>query len=232
MDLNSNQKRAIQIVVGLVGASLATIVINKFKENNPSSDTDSHSNSIFSRHAQKSEHENQEAEQFKQLKRKSLKKVFDKDGFDENGLDYLGYGRNGYNADGIDRAGKTRQDYTDDFVRLQGTMDKAFEQLKYGEFTYALHDARRVLEETLNQYVLHFFGEANLGKSIKRNIEICKGRKLLSEDYTKRLHKARKICNIEHHDFAAQFDRKSVEDVIWLIQEFLERVTYELVYVN
>lgn len=227
MGLNSNKKFALQIAMGFVGTSLAAFSISKYKKNNTSPDSSTHRNTLFNLRPQKSEHEDQEVEQ---KRSKPPKKAFDKDGFDENGWDYLGYGRNGYNADGIDRAGKTSHDYSSDFMSLQSTMDKAFEQLKRREFTYALHDARRVLEETLKQYVRHYLGEANLGNSIKQNIEICKWRKLLSEDFTKRLHKARKLCNTEHHDFDAQFDKKSVDDVLGLVQEFLERVTDELVY--
>ena len=200
MELNSNKKLALQIVMGLVGTSLAAFGISKYKKNNTFSDSGNCRNTLVNRSTQKSQHENQESEL---IRNKPPKKVFDKDGFDENGLDYLGYGRNGYNSEGIDRVGKTCQDYKEDLTQLQSTMDKAFEQLKRGEFTYALHDARRVLEEILKQYIRHYLGEVNLGNSIKRNIETCKWRKLLSEDYTKRLHKARKLCNTEHYDFAA-----------------------------
>ena len=156
---------------------------------------------------------------------------FSKDGFNRDGFDRQGYGRNGYNAEGFDRVGKSQLFYSKRLEALQDAMTKAFEQLERCEFGYALYDSRRVLEETLEQYIMHFCGQNQLGKTIEENINFCERKKLLGTDMAQKLHRVRQICNTDPHEFDARekLSKEVVRDVVWQVQELLEVVTFDLV---
>lgn len=157
---------------------------------------------------------------------------FAEDGFNREGLDRDGYDRNGYNVAGIDRNGKCKEFYEQCFAQLHIYLDKAFSQLKNGELAYALYEARRVLEETLEQYIKHYFSESKMGKTPEENIDICLRKKLLGEDLIKSLHNARRQCNKDPHEIDARenLDYKTAWTVLLQVESFLEIAECDLIY--
>lgn len=161
----------------------------------------------------------QETEQA-QIKHKQEK--YDRDGYDEHGFDRQGYDRYGYSPTGIDRVGQTRQFYGERFEHLQSTIEKAWSQFNNNELGYALYDTRRVLEETIEQCIMHFCGKTALEKSIWENINKCQNKKLLGKDLVARIHRARKDCNTDTHEFESQIDQQAVQQAISSVQELVE----------
>lgn len=157
---------------------------------------------------------------------------FAEDGFNGEGLDCDGYDRHGYNVSGIDRNEKCKEFYEQRFDQLHIYLGKAFSQLKNGELAYALYEARRVLEEALEQYIKHYYGESKLGRTSEENINICLHKKLLSEDVVKNLHNARRQCNKDPHEFDARdsLDHKSAWTVLLQVEAFIEIAECDLVY--
>lgn len=126
---------------------------------------------------------------------------YDEDGFNSDGYDRQGYGRDGYNADGLDRAGKNREYYVERIKKLRGAIAEIQEYTKNQQYGVALHDVRRTLEETIKQYIKHFYGESRLEDTIAENIAFCHDKKLISSDLAKKLSIIRQTCNKESHEF-------------------------------
>lgn len=129
---------------------------------------------------------------------------YNRNGFNREGYDWQGYGRDGYNVSGIDRYGNNRQYYTQYIAKLFTIKEKAFKQMKDGEFVYALLDARMILEEVINLVVGHSIGEKGIGDNLLENLKICEKKNLLKEDedYMNRLHGVRKLCNPNMHSIS------------------------------
>lgn len=127
---------------------------------------------------------------------------------------------------------KCKEFYEQRFSLLHAYLDKAFSQLKNGELAYALYEARRVLEETLEQYIKHYFSESKLGKTPEENIDICLRKKLLGEDVIKSLHNARRQCNKDPHEIDARenLDYKTAWTVLLQVESFLEIAECDLIY--
>lgn len=157
---------------------------------------------------------------------------FAEDGFNRDSLDSDGYNRYGYNAAGVDRNNKCKDFYEKHFEQLRIDLEKGFSQLKNGELAYALYEARRVFEEILEQYIMHYLGEYRLGRTPEENINICLKEKLLSEDMVKKLHSARRQCNKDPHEIEARdtLDYKTTWSVLLQIESFLEIAEYDLIY--
>lgn len=172
--------------------------------------------------------ENEDREREAATKKKSKLRKYDKDGYDTQGYDRDGYDRNGYDVDGVDRAGQNRFFYTQRFEELQGVMEDAWEQFYNDKLGYALHDTGRVLEETVEQCIKHFCGKASLESNICDNINKCYEKKLIGKDIVERVHRARKACNADKHEFDAEFERSSVQKAIEAVEELVE-VTFDAI---
>lgn len=157
---------------------------------------------------------------------------FAEDGFNREDLDCDGFNRHGYNVAGIDRNRKCKEVYEKLFVLLHGYLQKAFTLHKKGEYAYALYEARRVLEETLEQFITHYLGESMLGKTPEENINICYHKRLLSEDVAQSLHSARRQCNKDPHEIDARdsLDPQTVWTVLLQVESFLEIAENDLIY--
>lgn len=129
---------------------------------------------------------------------------YNRAGFDREGYDWQGYGYDFYNIKGIDRYGNNRQYYAQYLEKLQGVKEKAFKQLKEGEFVYALLDTRMILEEAVNLVIGHKLGERGLKDSLLENLKVCEKNNLFGddEDFLSRLHGVRKLCNPNMHSIS------------------------------
>ncbi|MGN0442601.1 MAG: hypothetical protein ACI4FO_07835 [Acutalibacteraceae bacterium] len=158
---------------------------------------------------------------------------FARDGFNREGFDHQGYGRDHYNCSGIDRAGCCRQFYSVYIEQLRERLCQAFEQMQHGKYRYALYDARVVLEKALKLIVQHVGGQSELGDKLLANLKICERQQLLDIELIDRLHDARKICNINGHEFGAeeQFTHNKVYFVIIQVRELLNEAETSLVHV-
>lgn len=161
------------------------------------------------------------------------KNGFARDGFNREGYDHQGFGRDRYNCSGVDRAGCCRQFYASYIEQLRDRHSQAFQQMQYRKYRYALHDARVVLEEALKLLVQHVGGQAELGDNILANLKICERKQLLDIEFIDRLHGARKICNINGHEFGAdeQLTHNKVYFVIMQVRDLLNEVENLLVNV-
>lgn len=158
------------------------------------------------------------------------KSGFARDGFSRTGYDRQGYGRDRYSELGIDRAGFSRQFYSEHIEQLQKHLSKAFRQMQSGEYRYALYDARVIMEESIKLIVQHEDGQEEMGDRLIENLKICEQKQLLDNEFIDKLHNARKICNLNGHEFG--FDEhlsyKTTYFVIMQVKELLAITTNAL----
>ncbi len=129
-----------------------------------------------------------------------------------------------------DADGKTRQDYEYLLYRLQTDLRKARDRYKEKQYTYALHDARIVMENALKMVAKHFGKTSLPGEdTFIDNLNYCKEHRLLGHDASlyENLHKARKICNLNSHVPGAEntTTREKTAFVIDLAEDLLGKAT-------
>lgn len=158
---------------------------------------------------------------------------FAQDGFSRAGYDRQGYGRNRYNGLGIDRSGCCRQFYSAYIKQLQDRLSQAFRQMQYGEYRYALYDARVIMEEALKLIVQHEGGQAELGDRLIANLKTCECKQLLENEFINKLHGVRKICNANGHEFGSDehLSHNKIYFVIMQVRDLLNNTEKALVYV-
>lgn len=154
------------------------------------------------------------------------------DGFNRDGYDWQGYGRDRYNAAGIDRAGHDRDYYSDHIDQLRGRLDEAYQQLKRGEYRYAVYDARVVMEDALRMIVQHAEGSNDSDDRMLINLKICERKHLLNDnEFLDRLHDVRRICNANGHELDAEtgMSHNKVHFVVMQIRDLLDSAEQTLV---
>ena len=154
------------------------------------------------------------------------------DGFNRDGYDWQGYGRDRYNAAGIDRAGHDRDYYSDHIDQLRGRLDEAYQQLKRGEYRYAVYDARVVMEDALRMIVQHAEGSNDSDDRMLINLKICERKRLLNDnEFLDRLHDVRRICNANGHELDAEtgMSHNKVHFVVMQIRDLLDSAEQTLV---
>ncbi len=157
------------------------------------------------------------------------------DGFNREGFDYHGFDRDRYNNSGFDRAGKCRQYYSDRIEQLRERLDKAYKQLKNGQYCYAIYDARVVMEDALRLIVQHAQGNSETDDGILINLKVCEHKHLLEDNaFLDRLHDVRRICNSNGHELDAESDmsHNTVHFVIMQIRDLLDSAEKTLVTIQ
>lgn len=149
------------------------------------------------------------------------------DGFNRDGYDWQGYGRDRYNA-----AGHDRDYYSDHIDQLRGRLDEAYQQLKRGEYRYAVYDARVVMEDALRMIVQHAEGSNDSDDRMLINLKICERKRLLNDnEFLDRLHDVRRICNANGHELDAEtgMSHNKVHFVVMQIRDLLDSAEQTLV---
>lgn len=108
-------------------------------------------------------------------------------------------------------------------------MKKAQENYEEGNYRYALFDARLVLQNALKLYLDKNNCEIKDDRTVKYLVA-CEDNNLLDEEFASKLHKARRMCNVNSHDLicddATQENTNyaivQINDLLKFIDEFLK----------
>ncbi len=88
--------------------------------------------------------------------------------------------------------------------QLRLRLDKAYLQLKNGEYCYAIYDSRVVMDETLRMLVHHEEGTETDDRMLA-NLKICEKKGIFEDNtFLDRLHDVRRICNTNGHEYDAE----------------------------
>lgn len=74
------------------------------------------------------------------------------------------------------------------------------------------------MEEAIKLIVQHERGQAALGDRLLVNLKICECNQLLDNEFIDKLHDARKICNMNGHEFGSD-NRLSHNKVYFVIMQ-------------
>lgn len=156
---------------------------------------------------------------------------FDINGFDKEGYNKCGYDEEGYDRQGLDKAKHNKEFYSKEITQLKQRVKKAVSQMKSNEYSYALHDARNIFEETLRVFVNHMIGYCE--NSTMKNLKICEDKMWFSDEFLDKLHGVRKICNENAHEIgsAEQFEYNTIYFVIKQVEGLLNKVE-EMLFVK
>lgn len=108
-------------------------------------------------------------------------------------------------------------------------MKKAQENYEGGNYRYALFDARLVLQNALKLYLDKNNCEIKDDRTVKYLVA-CEDNNLLDEEFANKLHKARKMCNVNSHDLVCNdatqentnYAIGQINNLLKFIDEFLK----------
>lgn len=108
-------------------------------------------------------------------------------------------------------------------------MKKAQENYEEGNYRYALFDARLVLQNALKLYLDKNNCEVKDDRTVKYLVA-CEDNNLIDEEFANKLHKARKVCNINSHDLICKdatqentnYAIDQINDLLKFVDEFLK----------
>lgn len=149
---------------------------------------------------------------------------FNQSGFDKEGFDQSGYDKNGYNKSGLDKGNLSVNDYRKILFEMNELHNKAYNQMKKGDYGYALHDIRIGLEKGVKCVISHLIGSFNMNNSLDDNITICKNSGLLERDFVEKLYNAKRHCNDAQHDSNVKKEYNQVYFSYKVFEELVEKV--------
>jgi len=161
---------------------------------------------------------------------------YDVHGFDRDGFDRKGYDKQGYNVNGFDRAERDREAYRRIVSEIKSLdLDKAYEQMKDGNYRYALSDIRVGIETGIKTILGHLRGSEYEENSLAYNIDVCERGEVFDEDFIDKLRSAKCHCNdplhinVDKEHRQVHFCYKVLEELIEQIETITDiKVTEEL----